>query len=282
MSEEYQPRRLSRIKLMPGNNRKALPGDEATCRICDKIFVIPVNDEMRDAYRVLKSIGIDPEIHFGMINVCPDCDKELGKWGERTNADGKKIPVPPISPMELKKKLMNKNRTKYRKPFWCPAGYLDTENNKLPYQGAFKKVMAWKYQPKGLVFEGPTGGGKTRSAWCLLARLHSEGYSIIDIDAGKMANMAAEKFRDGDGHYWVEKLVLVDVLFIDDLGNESNGERGEGTLFTVIKRRIEANRPVIITTQKVGKQFYDKARNKERALALIRRLKINCETIPFR
>jgi len=103
----------------------------------------------------------------------------------------------------------------------------------------------------------------------------------MGIDCQKMANLAQEKFKDGTGYQWVEQMVMTDVLLIDDLGNESKGERGEGTLFTVIKRRAEAGRPVIVTTQKTGIQIHALARNKERALAMVRRLTTKCDTIIF-
>ena len=275
--------KIEEIELLPEPDepKRSAPGDYYTCRICLGDYQIPDNDEVRGAMEAVEKVGRDPLVHLGMINVCPRCAAELNRPRSRIDADGKKRYMDPIDPSLLMDKMQKITRTRHHKPFRCPFEYLDTDPRELPYPKQFAEVMAYEFDPRGLMLYGDTGGGKSRSAWYLMARLHEEGKSTMGIDCQKMANLAQEKFKDGTGYQWVEQMVMTDVLLLDDLGNESKGERGEGTLFTVIKRRSEAGRPVIVTTQKTGTQIHALARNKERALAMVRRLTTKCDTIIF-
>jgi len=163
----------------------------------------------------------------------------------------------------------------------CPIKYRKTIPERLP-QDKLKQVMAWEYNPRGLILYGRTGTFKTRASWLLLQKLHYQGIKIAAFDSTDFVNKCADKFCDGTGGAWIESLIRMPMFFIDDLGNEPSGERGAGEIWHIIKRRDEEELPVIITTNSVGKELAGKLRGPEdRGSAMVRRLREFCDTIAF-
>ena len=163
----------------------------------------------------------------------------------------------------------------------CPPLYRNTDPTRLP-QKQLEEAMRWEYGPKGLLFHGPTGVGKTRIAWQVMKKLIDSDRRITAFDSTDFVNTCAEKFMEGAGNSWVNKLIKCQLLFIDDLGNEPSGERGAGEIFHIIKRRGEEMLPVIITTNSVGTELAGKLRGPEdRGSALVRRLREFCTPIAF-
>ena len=164
----------------------------------------------------------------------------------------------------------------------CPKLYRTTDPARLPTE-QLRKVMGWKYGPKGLILHGPTGTGKTRCAYLLLRRLFDEGHKIIASDSTDFVNYCADAFAKGEGMSWVKKMVNIPILFIDDIGNEPSGERGAGELFHVIKRRGEELLPVIVTTNLGGGELGKNLRGgtEDRGGSMVRRLREFCEPINF-
>ena len=263
------------------NGRSINPGELFTCAICGSQNIFPDTPEIREAAGVLKMIGHDPARHFGNVNVCDKCGGKLAEIRTAKDADGKIRILDSISPSSLREKYQKNNRTKYRQPIRIPDAYLDTTLEGAIYPQSFKTMMEYKYTRKGIIAVGDTGAGKSCAVWYLISILHIQGFTIMDLDATKMVNMANIKFQDGTGPQWIESLVLADVLFIDDFGNEPVTNRGESTIFTIFKRRDDAGRPIFLTTQKTNEQLYNQSRDKERTLALIRRLNKNCQRVVF-
>jgi DNA replication protein DnaC len=165
----------------------------------------------------------------------------------------------------------------------CPADYRITNPNHrdMPAE-KLKKVMNWKYGPKGLVLHGMTRKCKSRCAYLLLKRLHQEGHTIAAYDSTDFVNQASDKFYNGTGGAWVESIIRASVFFLDDLGNEPSGDRGAGEIWHIIKRRCEELLPVIITTNSIGEELSGKLKGpRDRGLALVERLREYCEPIAF-
>jgi DNA replication protein DnaC len=186
---------------------------------------------------------------------------------------------PPPSLLALKS--MNEGRGPKKKPLTIPPDYLDTVPERLPDLQAYRKAIRWTYQKKGLTFHGKSGSGKTRTAWKLLQKLQEKGTECYGIDAGKFGDEASDKFRKGWGPYWLDTLIKIPVLLIDDLGNESKTERAEASLFSLIKRRTDASRPIIVTTQSLGSEIVARGLNQKRMAAMVRRLRENTYRLAF-
>lgn len=163
----------------------------------------------------------------------------------------------------------------------CPPLYRNTDVTLLN-QTLLNRVMAWKYGPRGLVLSGDTGKGKSRTAYTLLRRLLFKDEIVATAwDTGEWVNECSRRFRIGEGETFVADQIRSKLLYLDDFGNEASGERGEGELFRLLKRRGEECLPTILTTQKMGEAFQGKFRDADRAIAIVRRLGEFCDIIEF-
>ena len=167
-----------------------------------------------------------------------------------------------------------------------PVIFADTDPARLR-QDTLKKTMAWKYGRKGLVLDGETGLGKTRTAWLLLRRvLVDDGRDIKfawfkDITFGQELGI---RYRNETAEEWLQGLAKVPLLFIDDIGKMKLTDRAESELFGIIDQRCENGLPMIVTTNDTGeslKNRMDAANNAGRGAPLVRRLREFCEQIKF-
>ncbi len=167
-----------------------------------------------------------------------------------------------------------------------PPIFVDTNPSLLP-QPQLKQAMVWKYGRKGLVLDGETGLGKTRTAWLLLRRvLVDDGRDIKfawfkDITFGQELGI---RYRNETAEEWLQGLAKVPLLFIDDIGKMKLTDRAESELFGIIDQRCENGLPMIVTTNDTGeslKNRMDAANNAGRGAPLVRRLREFCEQIKF-
>jgi len=165
----------------------------------------------------------------------------------------------------------------------CPPLYRQTDPARLP-QDKLSQVMSWSYGPGGLMLLGPTDTGKTRCAFLLLRRLLEQGRSIRAYDCVGFGHECARQFSwkgsFGDGAEWIEWLVGLDVLFFDDLGKGVFTERVESELFGLIEKRVANLRPIVVTTNMIGRTMADKL-SADRSAPLIRRLREFCKVVTF-
>lgn len=164
----------------------------------------------------------------------------------------------------------------------CPLDFRNTKRHLLPSPTTFDKVMGWQFGSKGLLLWGPSGKGKSRSAWEVLKREHlarrtvgAIGYKFGMEYSHKMSISSTEAFN------WIEELLKVDVLLLDDVMKvrlENSG--AETALFAIISDRTERQAPMIITTQDTGESLEGRM-SSDRGKAMIRRLREFCEPIRF-
>ena len=168
----------------------------------------------------------------------------------------------------------------------CPAAFTDTDVKRLPKK-QLAEAMKWKYNPRGLLFSGDTGTGKTRTAWELLRRVfvHDRPPDLPDrqiayFSAVRFGNEIVKRYQSETAVTWLESLYTVELLFIDDFGKNKMTERAETDLFGIVDERSMAKLPIIITTNYSSKMLAE-ALTENRAAPLMRRLREFCEPIQF-
>lgn len=112
---------------------------------------------------------------------------------------------------------------------------------------------------KGLLLCGKSGLGKTFLMNCVAQRVLERGYSVVVISAYKLIE-AMRRFQFGDdGLEQVQDLLSCDLLCIDDLGSEPM-LRGVtvSSLYHIINERRNANRAIVVTTNCVTQELYEK------------------------
>ena len=112
---------------------------------------------------------------------------------------------------------------------------------------------------KGILLCGRSGLGKTFLMNCIAQRVLERGYSVVVISAYKLIE-AMRRFQFGeDGLEQVQDMLSCDLLCIDDLGSEPM-LRGVtiSSLYHIINERRNANRALVVTTNLIPKQLYEK------------------------
>jgi len=163
----------------------------------------------------------------------------------------------------------------------CPPAYQHCLRDKLPDGKRLDDAMAWKFGSRGLVMHGDTGKGKTRCAWAILKREHFDKKSIAALDS--MAGLKyASKYTEGANlvEEWIEELIAVDLLLLDDVFKNKLTDSFEGVIFTLVDQRIANCRPTILTSNDTGATLASRM-TQDRGNPLLRRLRECCDQIHF-
>jgi len=171
-----------------------------------------------------------------------------------------------------------------RKAEWreiCPPDFLGTNPSALPNQGAYNETMAWQYGRSGLLLIGPTGTGKSRSAWALAEREFKAAHSVLALNA--LAGMDyARRYSDSiySATEWVSRAVTTSLLILDDVFKVKLTDSFEAALFAIISERTENHRPCIVTSNDTGESLLRRF-SPDRGEPFVRRLREFCQTIVF-
>jgi DNA replication protein DnaC len=108
-----------------------------------------------------------------------------------------------------------------------------------------------------VVWVGPNGVGKTMLAKNLAHAALLAGHTVTFTTASAMLNeLAAEDSASGLQRR-LSRLCRPKLLFIDEVGYLSYGNRHADLLFEVVTRRYAAGRPIVITTNKPFGEWND-------------------------
>lgn len=161
-----------------------------------------------------------------------------------------------------------------------PAAFRDTMAFKLPFPTKLHRVLEWKFGPKGLIFVGPTGSGKSRCLYELLKREYKVGRSIAVLDSTSGYRYASEFADSNSALHWIEHKCNVDILAMDDVFKVKITDSFEQALFTIIRSRTEREKPLLITTNDVGVTLEGRMSD-DRGPAIVRRLREFCDLVSF-
>jgi hypothetical protein len=162
----------------------------------------------------------------------------------------------------------------------CPPEFRETVIAQLPKPDLVKRVLAWKYGKRGLLIHGETRTGKSRCAWLLLKRECEARRSIIPVDSMTLGVDYPARFSVSceEVATWVHRLCDVDILFLDDPFKVKLTERVEELIFTVLNKRMESQKPIIMTSNDTGKSLIPRL-SPDRGAPLVERLREYCQPI---
>lgn len=94
----------------------------------------------------------------------------------------------------------------------------------------------------GLLFYGPSGGGKTFAAACIANALLDKNIPVMLTSLPRIINAGWDKGEI------ISQLHRYPLMMLDDLGVERNSEYSLEIVYTVLDERRKAQKPLIITT----------------------------------
>lgn len=170
-----------------------------------------------------------------------------------------------------------------------PAEFREVYLNLVPDQKSHVKALLWQYGPKGLVMYGPTGCGKTRTAWAICKREMLAGRKVVAVDAFEIAGYAPLLMKDADAATeMVRNMADADILLLDDIFKATITPRVRELVFMVIDKRTSWQRPIILTVNGTGEGLQaildTKSTNdpNQLAKAVLRRIRDYCDTVQFK
>lgn len=128
---------------------------------------------------------------------------------------------------------------------------VDFESDVLMPDEMRKGGIEWVNRPSSLILSGAAGRGKTHFLHCLIRSLLNRCdlsairlYKAKNIDDKLLLN-----FKEyGSSSHFIQHLVDIPALFIDDFGVERPTERMVRDIYEIIDGRYEWNRLTVITT----------------------------------
>jgi DNA replication protein DnaC len=234
-----------------------------TCRVCSAKF---------EAQGMIAPMFRNPIVP----TICPLCDEEIERKRqakERAEQEERRI-------THRKKRADEWNELCPREYRLTSEGEGETDLDRLKLEcRQLDRILAWTYQRRGLVIRSKASGmSKTRAAWRLLKKMWDEKRTIAYYTAGAFQRRA----QDAAGNYtitaWFEKLIVTDVVFLDDLGKGYWTENTEALWFDLVEQRTANHKPVIVTTNYTGDELIKGSRS-EATTYTIRRLRDYCEAI---
>ena len=130
---------------------------------------------------------------------------------------------------------------------------------------------------ESLLFDGGTGLGKTHLSLSIAQEALSKGFGVIYVSAPNILSRLESRQFGGRSTARLEDEQLLqecDLLIIDDLGTEFVTRFTQATIYNMINSRINASKPVIISTNLTVKELEETygSRMASRMIGMLRRV----------
>src|SRR3954452_7592636 len=132
---------------------------------------------------------------------------------------------------------------------------------------------------EGLWFQGAVGTGKTTLAMLVSQAALDAGRSVAIYSLPRLlAEIRATFETDAEGSYvdFLDRLAVVDLLHIDDVGAERTSDWVLEQLYAIVNARYEEERSVIITTNLERDELVEQIRERT-----VSRLEEMCTLVPL-
>jgi DNA replication protein DnaC len=132
---------------------------------------------------------------------------------------------------------------------------------------------------RGLWFEGDVGTGKTTLAMLVSRAALDAGRSVAIYSLPRLLAEIRATFEDGaEGSYvdFLDRLAVVDLLHVDDVGAERSSEWVLEQLYAIVNARYEDERSMVITTNLSQERLEEQIGKRT-----VSRLKEMCEPVPL-
>jgi DNA replication protein DnaC len=132
---------------------------------------------------------------------------------------------------------------------------------------------------RGLWFYGGVGTGKTTLAMIVSQAALDAGRSVATYSLPRLlAEIRATFETDAEGSYvdFLDRLAIVDLLHIDDVGAERTSDWVLEQLYSIVNARYEDERSVIITTNLERDELAEQIRERT-----VSRLEEMCTLVPL-
>jgi DNA replication protein DnaC len=139
--------------------------------------------------------------------------------------------------------------------------------------------LSFVQESLNVVLMGPNAVGKTMIAKNLAHRALLQGHSVLCTSAATMLNELAAEDSASALERRLRRLCRPNILFIDEVGYLSYGDRHADLLFEVVTRRYELHRPIIITTNKPFREWGEVFPNATTVVTLVDRLVHRSEVV---
>lgn len=135
-----------------------------------------------------------------------------------------------------------------------PRTYQDATLERVQSVEARRVITHWLHRLDdaiklgyGILFHGEFRQGKTAClAVCLMAA-NAQGRSGLFVRADEIPSVIIEKAEYTPLETLSERLCRVDVLAIDDLGQEKFDERGKAMIERIIRKRYDSAKPMLVS-----------------------------------
>jgi DNA replication protein DnaC len=125
------------------------------------------------------------------------------------------------------------------------------QNSELLREVCLRFCETFGEQSDHLLFSGPPGTGKTFLSACVAGKLADSGFSVVyDTAVSLVSQMENEQFyrRENEGQENVERMMLCDLLIIDDLGAEFLTAFTQSALLNLVNTRIITGKKMLVST----------------------------------
>ena len=235
-------------------------------------------------YRTLTDPEVDrlrkqtPDLWANPHKTCITCNKQP-TFQARYQGQVVEMTCDCVNQWKLNRWLLNAGvDTQYQRLCWEDAAGIKGEVQAavLAYVDRATQNMS---QGHGLTLWSPnTGTGKTMLASLILKTLLAAGVDGYFTQFNEMLDFFTATWRDADERAWFTRKVRnAGVLVVDDIGRENKGRDSvsEAMFDTVIRARVAASRPTIITTNYTPDQL--RSGYGENVLSLLSEVNIGVE-----